>query len=54
MEMSCIPILKKEISFFFSFTKSDNRRAEKVLSEGVGTSGRREEVGKRLRRVNMV
>jgi hypothetical protein len=28
-----------EISFFFSFTKSENRRAEQVLPQGeVGTS----------------
>jgi hypothetical protein len=27
------------MSFFFSFTKSENRRAEQVLSGGVGNSG---------------
>jgi hypothetical protein len=43
--------LKKQ--HFFFFTKSENRRAEQVLSGGVGTSGRREEVGKGCGRVNI-
>jgi hypothetical protein len=39
-------------SFFFN-TKLENRRAEQVLPEGTGTSGKGEEVGKWWRRVNM-
>jgi hypothetical protein len=35
-----------KLSFFFSFTKLENRRVEKALSGGVGTSGRGENVGK--------
>jgi hypothetical protein len=38
--------LKKGFLFFFSYTKSENRRAEQVLTNGVGTCGRREEGGK--------
>jgi hypothetical protein len=39
----------------FSFTKLENRKAEQVLSRGVGTGGRRENVEKECRgRVNMV
>jgi hypothetical protein len=36
--------------FFFSYTKSENKRVEKVLLEGVGSSGRRENVGKWCRK----
>jgi hypothetical protein len=43
------------MSFFFSFTKSENRRAEEVLPVEVATSQNREEVGKGCRRlVNVV
>jgi hypothetical protein len=43
------------IFFFLSSTKSENRRAEQVLSRGgVGTSGRREVVAKGGKRVNTV
>jgi hypothetical protein len=44
------------MSFFFSFTKSENRRAEQVLpgKRGFGTDGRREEVEKGCERMNMV
>jgi hypothetical protein len=46
--MPCIAILNKQkcLFFFHSFIKSKKRRAEQVLSVGVGTSERREEVGK--------
>jgi hypothetical protein len=40
--------------FFFSFTKSENRRAEQVTSAWVGTSGREEKVGKGCGRLNVV
>jgi hypothetical protein len=39
---------------YFSFTKSQNRTAEQVLSVRVGSSGRREFVEKGCRRVNKV
>jgi hypothetical protein len=39
---------------FFSLTKLGNRRVEQVLSGTVGTSGRKEEIGKGCRRLNMV
>jgi hypothetical protein len=40
-ETPCIAILNKpKCHFFSSFTKSENRRVEQVLSGGVGTSGR--------------
>jgi hypothetical protein len=46
--------LKQTKMPFLSFTKSENRRAEQVLSEvEEGTSGRGM-VGKRCRRVSMV
>jgi hypothetical protein len=38
----------------FSFRKLENRRAEQVLPEGLGTNGIRKDVGKWCRRVNMV
>jgi hypothetical protein len=44
--------LKQPNMSFFSFTKLEGRRAEQVLSGGA--SGRREDVGKGCRRVNMV
>jgi hypothetical protein len=37
---------KMSFFFIFSYTKSENRRAEQVLPGGIGTSGRGEEVGK--------
>jgi hypothetical protein len=47
--------LKQTKMSFFSFTKSENRRVEKVLpGGGLGTSGRGVEVGKGCGRVNMV
>jgi hypothetical protein len=47
---------QKKNCHFSPFTKSDNRRTEQVLpgEEGVGISGRGEEVEKGCRRVNMV
>jgi hypothetical protein len=46
---------KQKCNFFsFSFTKSENRRAEQVLPGVLSTSGHGEEVGKGGRRVNMV
>jgi hypothetical protein len=58
MEMShetpCVAILNKQKHHFFSFAKLDNKRAEWVLSEGFGISGRGEVVGKVYRRVNIV
>jgi hypothetical protein len=40
---------KNDMFFFFSFTKSKNRRVEHVLpGRRVGTSGRRKVVGKRV------
>jgi hypothetical protein len=44
----------KQKCHIFSFTKSENRKAEQVLSWGVGTSGSGKEVGKRVEEVNMV
>jgi hypothetical protein len=35
-----------KMSFFFSYTNSENRRAEQGKLGGVGTSGRWEGVGK--------
>jgi hypothetical protein len=46
--------LKQTKMSFSSFTKAENRRAEQFLSGGVGSSGRREDVWKRCRRVNML
>jgi hypothetical protein len=47
--------LNQKCHFFpLSFTKSETSRAEQVLSGGVDTSGRGEEVGKACKRVNMV
>jgi hypothetical protein len=42
-----------KMPFFFSFTNSENR-AEQVLSGGVGTSGKGQDVRKGGWRVNMV
>jgi hypothetical protein len=44
------------MSFYFSFTKSENRSAEQVLSGGwgVGTSRRGKEEGKVWGRLNVV
>jgi hypothetical protein len=42
----------KQTKNFFSFTKTDNRRAEQVLP-GVGTSGREKKVKKGCGRANM-
>jgi hypothetical protein len=39
---------------FFSFIKSENRRAEKVLLQGVGMSGSGEEMVKGHGRMNIV
>jgi hypothetical protein len=39
---------------FLFFTKSENRRAEQVLPGGVGTNGRREEMGKGHGRVTIM
>jgi hypothetical protein len=36
-----LAVLNKQKCHFFSFTKSENRRAEQVLPGRVGTSGRR-------------
>jgi hypothetical protein len=44
--MSYVAILNKQKCHFFSFTKLENRRAQQVLPEGFGTSGRGEEVKK--------
>jgi hypothetical protein len=46
--------LKQTKKIFFPFTKSEVRKAEQVLSGGIGTSGREEELGKGCGRVNMV
>jgi hypothetical protein len=46
--------LKQAKMLFFYFTKLENRRAQQVLSGGVGTSGREEEVEKGWRSMNMV
>jgi hypothetical protein len=46
--------LKQAKLSFFSFTKSENRRAEQVLPGEVGTSGRGEEAGKGCKKVNMM
>jgi hypothetical protein len=59
MEMSqgnflCSYLKQTKMSFFFSFTKLENRRAEQVLSREVGTSGRGLEVGKGWGRMNIV
>jgi hypothetical protein len=35
METPCIAILNKQKCHFFSFTKLENRRAERVLSRGL-------------------
>jgi hypothetical protein len=46
--------LKQTKVSFFSFTKSENRRAEQVLpGAGEGASERGEDVGRGCRRVNM-
>jgi hypothetical protein len=42
------------MSFFFSFTKSKNRKAGQVLSVRVGTSERWEKVEKGFGRVDIV
>jgi hypothetical protein len=44
------------MSFYFSFTKPQNRRVEQVLSRnmGVGISGRGKDVEKGCRRVSIV
>jgi hypothetical protein len=40
-ETPCAAILNKQkYLLFFSFTKSDNRRAEQILPGGVGTTRR--------------
>jgi hypothetical protein len=44
-ETPCRAILNFKKYHFFSFTKSENRRAEQVLHGEVGTSGRGKEVG---------
>jgi hypothetical protein len=53
MEMSqgtpYVAILNEQKFHFFSFIKSENRRAEQVLSEGFGTRGKGNGVGKRCR-----
>jgi hypothetical protein len=41
-----VAILDKQKWHYFSFTKSENRRAEQVLPRGADTSERGEEVGK--------
>jgi hypothetical protein len=46
--------LKQTKMSFFSFTKSENKRAEQILRGGVGTSGRGEIMGKGHGRVNIV
>jgi hypothetical protein len=43
-----------KMSFFFSFTNSENRRAEQVLLGRVGTSGKGQKVGKGSGRANIV
>jgi hypothetical protein len=51
---SCVAILKKQkCLFFFSFTKSENRRAEQVL-RGVCYQWERKKVGKGHGRVKIV
>jgi hypothetical protein len=47
--------LKQKKSSFFSFIKWEKRRAEQILSWGEGgTNGRRENVGKWCKKVNIV
>jgi hypothetical protein len=46
--------LKETKMSFFSFTKTEYRRAEQVLPGGVGNSGMQEKVEKGNRRVTMV
>jgi hypothetical protein len=41
------------MSFFFLY-KSENRRLEQILPQGIDTSGWEEEVGRGCRRVNMM
>jgi hypothetical protein len=43
-ETPWVAILHKQKCHFFSFIKSETRRAEQVLPEGVGVSGRWEKV----------
>jgi hypothetical protein len=52
-ENSLCNYLKQKISFF-SFTKSENSRAEEVLPGGVGIRGRGEKLGNVCSRVNIV
>jgi hypothetical protein len=47
-------IEQTKMSLFFLFTKLEDRRAELVLSVGVGTSRREEVVEKGYRRMNIV
>jgi hypothetical protein len=49
----CSYLKHAKMSFFF-FYKIGNKRAEQVLSGGVNTRGRVEEVGKMCSRVNVV
>jgi hypothetical protein len=55
-EIPCEAILNKQKChlFFLSFEKSENRKAKHSLPGRVDTSGSKEEVGKRCKRVNMV
>jgi hypothetical protein len=55
-EPPCIATLNKKKGSFFilSSTELEDRRAEQVLPWVVGTSGSREEVGKRHEKVRMV
>jgi hypothetical protein len=51
----CNYLKQAKMSFFFSFTKSEDRRAKQVLpGRGGGTNGRVEEVGKGGEQVDMV
>jgi hypothetical protein len=45
--------LNKHKCLFYFFTKTENRRAENVLSGGLVPVGGGEDVGRRCRRVNM-
>jgi hypothetical protein len=53
MEMSqgnslCSYLKQTKMKFFFSFTKSENRRVEQVLPGGIGATGRGAGGGERV------
>jgi hypothetical protein len=49
----CSYLKHTKISFFFSFKKLENRRAEQFLSGDTGTSGRGKEMEKECESVNI-